>query len=525
MSNEVFFGNDAILEMKKGVDVGANSLKVTMGYGGRTVYLKKKGFVANPTKDGYSVIKEINLKDELQNAGLSIIQEGCSETLKKAGDGTTATGVLMQEIITEGLKYKQAGVNPIEFRIGMEKAAQCIYGTLNKIKKPVNKNTNLLKQVACISANNNIELGELIGSVYDKIGRYGTVYVLDGKSSETTIEQVDGFEFLGGYYSEHFINTAENTCELINPYILVCDNKVSSMKDIFPIFEKVATLQRSIVVIADDYDYNVLRDTIKNIGSNKLKCLFIKQNFSGVTKDELLLDLCAVTGATLISDKISVKFENIDLSYLGQCESVKTNKTETTIFNGVHNKKLLNLRVADAKNKIKDASNEFTKEKSEYRLAKLLGNVAICYVGGATDGERKERKDRIDDALKATKCALEEGIVIGGGAALIKCIDALSKLKYSTEDEKSGIRLVQKSIEKPLFQICKNAGVSGELMVEKVKESKITFGYNCKTKKIEDLFAAGIIDPAKVVRVIVENAVSGAVQFLIAECAIVELND
>lgn len=523
MSNEVFF--DAVLEMKKGLDIGANALKKTMGYGGRTVFLKKKGFPAQPTKDGVSIIREINLKDELQNAGLSVIQEACSETLRKAGDGTTATGVLMQELITEGLKYKQAGVNPIEFRDGMEKAAQCIYATLNKIKKQVNKNTNLLKQIACISANNNIELGELIGSVYDKIGRYGTVYVLDGKSGETTIERVDGFEFLGGYYSEHFINTVENTCELINPYILVCDSKVERMSDILPIFEKVVAAQRSIVVIADDYDYNVLRDTLKNVASSKLKCLFIKQNFSGQTKDELLLDLCAVTGATLISDKISVKFANIDLSYLGQSESVKSTSTETAIFNGVHNKKLFGLRIADAKLKIKDAANDFTKEKSEYRLAKLMGNVAICYVGGATDGERKERKDRIDDSLKSTKCAIEEGVVIGGGAALIKCIDAISKLKYKTEDEKSGIRLVQKSIEKPLFQIVSNAGKSGELMVEKVKESKPTFGYNCKTSKIEDLFLAGVIDPAKVVRVVVENAISGAVQFLTSDCTIVETND
>lgn len=525
MSNEVFFGQDAILEMKKGVDIGANALKVTMGYGGRTVFLKKRGFPAAPTKDGYSVIKEINLKDELQNSGLSIIQEGCSETLKKAGDGTTATGVLMQELITEGLKYKQSGVNPVEFRDGMEKAAQCIYATLNKIKKKVNKNTGLLKQIATISANNNIELGELIGSVYEKIGQYGTVYVLDGKSTETVIEQVNGFEFLGGFYSEHFINTAENTCELLNPYVLVCDSKVERMKDILPILEKVVAAQRSIVVISDDYDYNVLRDVLKNVHDNKIKCLFIKQNFSGQTKEELLLDLCAVTGATLISDKLSVKFENIDLSYLGQCESIKTNKTETTIFNGVHNKKSFSLRVADAKLKIKDAANEFTKEKSEYRLAKLMGNVAICYVGGATDGERKERKDRIDDALKSTKCAIEEGVVIGGGAALIKCIDAISKLKYNTEDEKSGIRLVQKAIEKPLFQIVSNSGKSGELIVEKVKESKPTFGYNCKTNKIEDLFLAGIIDPAKVVRVVVENAISGAVQFLTSECAIVETND
>ena len=526
MTNEVFFSNDAAIKMKDGIDIGAKSVAVTLGYGGRTVYSKKKGHRAENTKDGVSVITSIQkLADPLQDMGLDLIKEVSTRVAYLVGDGTSTVTVLFREMVELGLKMKQAGANPMQLKKGMEKALDAIISTVDSIKKDVGNDRKLLKQIATVSANNDKEIGDYIGGIYEKLGKTASVQVEDANSPHTSVELVKGYQIDEGFYSEYFINTDKNTCELLNPYILIIDGKLEATNHVFPILEKVIAEGRSIAIIADDYSHNVAADILKNVKGKKLQAYLIKNNFTGGTKDELLFDVCAVTGATLITPKTGKKIENIDTSFLGQCEKIVSKKTETTIYNGKLNQKEVNLRIDEVNKKIATAKNTFLKEKYEFRLAKLSGTLAIYYVGGYTQTEIKEKMDRIDDALKATRAAILGGVVSGGGTALIRCIDAISELKYDNDDEKSGIRLVQKSIEKPLFQIASNCGKSGELMVEKVKEKSGNLGYNAKTDKIEDLVKAGIVDPAKVVKTCAEVAISGAAQFLISECAIIEVEN
>lgn len=523
MSNRVYFKTEALHAMKEGIDIGVDAVCVTLGYGGRTVFISRQGFPTEATKDGVTVITSIRLKDQLQDAGLKLVQEISSNTANIVGDGTTSVCVLMREMISQGIMLKQSGVNIMELKKGMERACVSITDTISKIKKDVGNDKKMLKQIATVSANNDKAIGDLIGSMFETIGKYGTIHIEDGSQSETTIDLVNGFEFQSGFFSQYFINTPNNTCELVNPYVLMVESKIDRTSQIMPILEKVVTEGRSIVIMAEDFDHNVMADVVKNInGKVALKASLIKYTVSGDTKEELLLDLCAVTGATLITSKTGQKIENIDLSSLGECEKIVSTKNGTTVFNGKNNKQSVALRIDDAKKKIQQATNPFLKDRYEYRLAKLMGNVAICYVGGATDVERGEKKARIEDAIKATKAAIEGGVVPGGGTALLRCIDALSKLQSETESEKSGIRLIQKSIEKPFWQICHNAGGSADLFLEKVKAQKGNFGYNAKTGKIEDLFKSGIIDPAKVIKVGTENSISGAIQFLISDCAIID---
>lgn len=524
MSNQVFFGNEAATGLKKGIDTGADCVEVTLGGNGRTVVIyKNNGQHLENTKDGVTAITSLRLKDQLQDAGLKMVQEVSAKTAQISGDGTTSVIVLMREMITQGLLLKQSGVNVNELKKGMDKACKSITDTLKTIKKDVGTNKKLLIQVATTSANNDSEIGEFIGGIYDKLGVNASIIVEDGQSAKTTVELVNGFQFSGGYFSEYFVNTKHNTVELANPYILIIEGKIENMKDIAPILEKIIVEKRSVVIMAEDFSHSVLANILKNVLENKvLKAHLIKHPFTGETKDELLLDLCAVTGATLITPKTGKIIENINTSYLGQCEKVVSKKDETTIFNGKNNKGKISLRIDDIKKKIGKAKNTFMKEKYELRLAKLSGAVAIYYVGGIVNAEIGEKMARIDDSLRATKCSMEEGVLPGGGTALIRCIANISKLEWKTESEKSGINLVQKSIEKPLFQIAKNSGKSGDLIVGKVKEKTGSFGYNCKTDKIEDLFKAGVIDPVKVVRVCIENAVAGAGQFLISVIVIVD---
>lgn len=522
-TNKVLFKNDSWVEMKKGIDVGANAVAVTLGYGGRTVFISKKGFPTKATKDGVTVINAIRLADNAQDAGLKFLQDISTQTADEIGDSTTTVCVLTQEIITEGIKLKQSGVNVMQLKKGMEISNISIAETIRSLSKDIGSNKKLLKQVASVSANNDEEIGEIIGDVFDKIGQYGVLHIEDGKRHETQVELVDGFQLKGGLISHHFVNTKDNTGEIENAYILIIEGKIEKSSHIIPILEKVVAEERGIAIMAEDFDNDVLNTIFTNInGKAKLKATVIKHVFSGETKDELLEDICAITGAKVVSPKTGVRLENVDLSYLGQCDKIVSTQDETTIINGKKNKSLVYKRVADATIKIQKAKNPMLKQLHEYRLAKLTGGIAICYVGGATELEIGEKKDRIDDAVRATKCAIEEGVVIGGGAILIRCIENLSKIKCDTDDEKAGVRLIQKAIEKPLFQICENAGVNGSLFVEKVKEKKGNYGYNVKSGKIEDLFKSGIIDPAKVVRKCVENAISGAAQFLISECAIIE---
>lgn len=523
MANEIFFGNDAHNGMKQGMDIGTKAVAVTLGGAGRTVVIYKQGVHLEATKDGVTVITSMRLKNLLQDAGLKFIQDVSSKTAYEVGDSTTTVIVLMHEIITEGLKLRQAGINIVNLKSGMEKACKSIVETIKKSKKDIGNDRKLLSQVASVSSNNDKEIGDLIGGIYQKLGKNASIEVQDGQSSETTVELVNGFQFLGGYISDYFINTTNNTNELVNPYILIVDGKIDKMDSITPIMQKVVTEGRPLVIMADDFNGFVQADVLKNIQSkNGFKGCLIKHQFSGETKEELLFDLCAYTGATLITEKTGKKIENIDTSFLGQCEKITSKKLETTIYNGKNNKKEIELRISDCKQKIKTASNGFLKEKFESRLSKLSGAVAMYYVGGNSKVEVGEKMARIDDSIKATRCAIEEGVVPGGGSMLLKCIPEIEKLKSENEDEKSGIKLIKKSIEKPFWQICENAGKNGSLFVEKVKEKGGNYGYNCKTDKIEDLVKAGIVDPAKVVRVCVENAVSAAIQFLISECAITD---
>lgn len=522
MSNKVLFKTDAAQGMKQGIDIGVNAVMVTLGYGGRTVFIRKNNFSTEATKDGVTVINSIRLKDPVADAGLKFVQDISEKTAQVVGDGTTSVCVLLREIINRGLIAKGVGVDMIEMKKGMERAKDEIVAHLNLIKKDVDHNDSILKQIATVSSNNDEELGGLIGEMFDTIGKYGTVHVEDSQQTETTIELVNGFQFQSGFLSPYFINTSKNTCEIDNPYILIVEDKITDINHLLPILEKAVTEKRSVVVMADDFEHSVMANVLKNVSKGNLKASLIKFMTSGTAKEELLFDLCAVTGATLVTEKTGVKLEKIDLTWLGECEKIVSDDKETTVFNPHNNKPLVKLRVADAKQKIADAKNPFMKEKQEYRLAKLGGNVAICYVGGSTDVEIGEKKHRIDDAIRATKAAIEGGVVPGGGTALLRCIFAVNKLKWKTESEKVGIKLIQESIEKPFWQICDNAGKNGSLYVEKVKSKTGNFGYNAKTDNIEDLFKAGIIDPAKVVQVAVENAVSGAIQFLMSECLIVD---
>ena len=522
MSNEIFFGLEAMNKMKEGIDVGGNAVKVTLGAFGRTVFIYNKDTQhLEATKDGVTVITSMRLKNQVQDAGLKQIQEVANKTAHEVGDATTSASVLFQEIVSQGIKLKQSGINPTDLRRGMEKASKSITETICRFKKDIGNNKKILRQVASVSANGDSEIGDLIGGIYEKLGKHAAIEVIDGQSPETTVELVNGFQFLGGYLSEYFINTPNNTSELINPYILIIDGKVEDLQKINPILEKVIQENRSLVILADDFAPNVSASVLRNVKEAKRKWGLIKHQFSGTTKDELLLDLCAYTGATLITEKTGKKIENIDTSFLGECEQIISKKEETTIYNGKSNKKEVALRIEDANQKIKTATNSFVKEKYELRLAKLSGSVAMYYVGGNSKVEVSEKMARIDDSIRATRCAVTDGVVVGGGAMLLKCIADIEKLKWDNEDEKSGIKLIQKSIEKPFWQICDNAGKNGSLLAEKVKEKGGNYGYNCKTDKIEDMFKAGIIDPAKVVTKCAENAISAAIQFLISECVIV----
>lgn len=525
MSNEIFFGLEAMNKMKEGIDVGVNAAKVTLGAFGKTAFIYKKDVGhLEATKDGVSVITAIRLKDQTQDAGLKLVQQLASKTVHEVGDGTTSVSVLFQEIISEGIKLKQSGINPMSLKSGIEKAGKSIKETIERFKKHIGKDKKMLLQVATVSANGDSEIGGFISSIYEKFGKHAAIEVIDAQQPETSVELVNGFQFLGGYLSEYFVNTISNTTELINPYVLIVDGKIDDLNKINPILEKVIQENRSLVILADDFAPNVSSSVLRNVVERKRKWHLIKHQFSGTTKDELLLDLCAYTGATLITEKTGKKIENIDTSFLGECEKITSKKDESTIYNGKSNKKEVELRITDAKQKIKTATNTFVKEKYELRLAKLSGAVAMYYVGGNSMVEVSEKMARIDDSIKATRCAVTDGVVVGGGAMLLKCIADIEKLKWDNEDEKSGIKLIQKSIEKPFWQICDNAGKNGSLLAEKVKEKGGNYGYNCKTNKIEDMFKAGIIDPAKVVIKISENAISAAVQFLISECIIVDSN-
>jgi chaperonin GroEL len=527
MSKKILFNKEARLGVQRGIDIVANAIRVTMGAGGRVVIISDGNNPTRTTKDGITVANHIDLKDEIENAGAKMAKEISSKVSDIAGDGTSGVVILFQELVKHGLSLIESGASPQKVKFGMELAVKSILLSLDEMAIPVGEGTEVLKQVAAVSANNDKEIGDIVGEVFSKLGKYGIIAIEDSKGQDTWIDRINGFQFDCGWFNEYYINDfAKNICELENPYMLIVEGKITKFGEVKNIIEQAVRVQRPIVIIAEDFDYAMTRDFLHNIHQLKVvKGCCIKYNYTGETKQELMQDLCAMTGATLISENTGKKMENIQIADLGECEKIVCTKTETTLVSGKQNQELVNSRIEDARNKIENAKHPLLKQLYERRMAKLSGGIAICYVGGSTEVERSEKKDRVDDSVRATKAAIEEGIVVGGGTALLRCIDNLTAINLHDEDVIKGVRLVKKCIEKPAFQIAENAfGTEAYLKLEKVKEAKGNIGFNAKTGNIEDLVSSGIIDPKKVVRVCIENAVSAAAQVLISEALIVNDN-
>ena len=519
---QILFDRQALEKVKEGIDGVANAVKVTLGYGGRTVIISEPGLPSKTTKDGTSVANKISFRDEVKDAGAKIAKEISAKTGTDVGDGTTTVCVLLQAMIEEGMKYVSES-NPVELKAGMMKAADFVVSELDKMKKPAEGDTELLRQVATVSANNDPEIGKIVGDIFEQLGSYGVVAIEDSPNEETHIDKMNGFQFGSGWASHYFIsNIDKNTSELQNPYVLIVEGKVDKVSDIMKITNLVAVQKRAIIVIAEDFDANVIGTFLQNNQHGVLKSCCVKYNLSGNTKDDLMNDLCAITGATLVTEKLGHKLHSIDVSYLGECEKSIVSRTEATILKGKSNEKLLQSRIEDAKLKVAEAKHPAIKELMLRRLAKLQGGIAICYVGGMTELERDEKRDRIEDSIKATKAALEEGVLPGGGASLMKCAEKMKNLMGRTQHEDAGIHIVRNALDAPATMIVVNTiGGQGKNISHEIKNSATEIGFNAKTAVVEDLFSAGIIDPAKVVRLCVQNAVSGAIQFLNSSVVIV----
>lgn len=507
--------------MKKGVDTLANAVKVTLGPKGRNVVLEKKFGPATITKDGVSVAKEIELDDPIENMGAQMVKEVASKTADIAGDGTTTATVLAQSIITEGLKNVAAGANPMDIKKGIDKAVAAVISSIREQSQAVGSNNRMITQVATISANNDESIGQLIARAFDKVGKEGVITVEEARGTDTTVEIVEGMQFDRGYISPYFVTNSEKMqAELENPYILLYDKKLSVMKDLIPVLEKTAQTGRPLLIIAEDLEGEALATLVVNKLRGTLKVAAVKAPGFGDRRKEMMQDIAVLTSGTVISEEQGYKLENTDLSYLGSAASVTIDKDNTTIVGGKGNKEALNARIAQIRAQLQHTTSEYDKEKLQERLAKLSGGVAVLYVGAATEVEMKEKKDRVDDALHATRAAIEEGIVPGGGVALIRSQQALGELKGSNEDEQTGISIVKRAVEEPLRQIVKNCGLEGSIIVQKVREGKGDYGFNAREEVYENLLDAGVIDPAKVTRIAVENAASIAGLLLTTECVI-----
>lgn len=520
MHNDVFFGQKARAAMKDGMDVVADAVKVTLGAGGRVVFIDKDGAPAYATKDGVTVAGSITLKDPAQSAGAKFIREISQKTALDVGDGTTTVCVLLQEMVGNGLRYVEANVNPVLLKKGMEYALGKVVEYIDSVKMDVGNDTSMLRTIATISANNDPEIGKLVGDTFEKIGQYGIIAIEEGYGEETKIEVVSGIKFPCGWASSHFVNSSGNICELNDVSVLLMDNKVENFAHIKSVLEYCASEGKSLVIVADDFSPNVMATLLKN--ANVVPSCCIKWDFSGETKDELMMDLSAMTGATLVSDKKGIPLDKINPLHLGNIKKAKIEKKETSFIDCKANEELLGQRKQDAKEKVEQTDNIFLKQKYEQRLAKLNGSIAICKVGGVTEVERKERTDRVDDAVRATKAAMEGGVVAGGGTALLRA----SQVDVSglTGAELMGAELVLKSIKKPFLQICTNAGEeSCELLAGKVLDNKdVWYGYNVLEGNIQDLMMGHVLDPANVVKACVGNAVSAAGVFLISQCLITD---
>jgi chaperonin GroEL len=523
MAKQLFFDIEARNKMKKGVDTLANAVKVTLGPKGRNVVLEKKFGAPAITKDGVTVAKEIELEDPIENMGAQMVKEVASKTADIAGDGTTTATVLAQAIISEGLKNVAAGANPMDLKRGIDKAVEKVVASLNAQSQTIGNDKNKIEQVASISANNDNNIGKLIAQAFSKVGKEGVITVEEAKGTDTTVEIVEGMQFDRGYISPYFVTNSEKMeAELQNPYILIYDKKISAMKDILHILEKVAQSTRPLLIIAEDLEGEALATLVVNKLRGTIKVAAVKAPGFGDRRKEMLQDIAILTKGIVISEEQGYKLEAADLSYLGSASSVTIDKDNTTVVGGKGKKEDITARVNQIKAQIETTTSDYDKEKLQERLAKLAGGVAVLYIGAATEIEMKEKKDRVDDALHATRAAVEEGIVPGGGIAYIRAIESLDKLKGANEDEQTGIAIVKRAIEEPLRQIVINSGIEGSIVVQKVKEGKGDYGFNARTEVYENLLKAGVIDPTKVTRIALENAASIAGMLLTTECVIAD---
>ena len=523
MAKEILFNIEARDQLKKGVDALANAVKVTLGPKGRNVIIEKKFGAPHITKDGVTVAKEIELTDAYQNTGAQLVKEVASKTGDDAGDGTTTATVLAQAIIAEGLKNVTAGASPMDIKRGIDKAVAKVVDSIKHQAEKVGDNYDKIEQGATVSANNDPVIGKLIADAMRKVSKDGVITIEEAKGTDTTIGVVEGMQFDRGYLSAYFVtNTEKMECEMEKPYILIYDKKISNLKDFLPILEPAVQSGRPLLVIAEDVDSEALTTLVVNRLRSQLKICAVKAPGFGDRRKEMLEDIAVLTGGVVISEEKGLKLEQATIEMLGTADKVTVSKDNTTIVNGAGAKENIKERCDQIKAQIAATKSDYDREKLQERLAKLSGGVAVLYVGAASEVEMKEKKDRVDDALRATRAAIEEGIVAGGGVAYIRAIESLDGLKGENDDETTGIAIIKRAIEEPLRQIVANAGKEGAVVVQKVSEGKGDFGYNARTDVYENMHAAGVVDPAKVTRVALENAASIAGMFLTTECVIVE---
>lgn len=523
MAKEILFNIEARDQLKKGVDALANAVKVTLGPKGRNVIIEKKFGAPHITKDGVTVAKEVELADAYQNTGAQLVKEVASKTGDDAGDGTTTATVLAQAIVAEGLKNVTAGASPMDIKRGIDKAVAKVVDSIRNQAEKVGDNYDKIEQVATVSANNDPVIGKLIADAMRKVSKDGVITIEEAKGTDTTIGVVEGMQFDRGYLSAYFVtNTEKMECEMEKPYILIYDKKISNLKDFLPILEPAVQSGRPLLVIAEDVDSEALTTLVVNRLRSQLKICAVKAPGFGDRRKEMLEDIAVLTGGVVISEEKGLKLEQATIEMLGTADKVTVSKDNTTIVNGAGVKENIKERCDQIKAQISATKSDYDREKLQERLAKLSGGVAVLYVGAASEVEMKEKKDRVDDALRATRAAIEEGIVAGGGVAYIRAIESLEGLKGDNDDETTGIAIIKRAIEEPLRQIVANAGKEGAVVVQKVSEGKGDFGYNARTDVYENMHAAGVVDPAKVTRVALENAASIAGMFLTTECVIVE---
>src|SRR6187401_1756866 len=523
MAKNISFETEASNKIKAGVDKLANAVKVTLGPKGRNVVIDKKFGAPTITKDGVTVAKEVELKDPIENMGAQLVKEVASKTADMAGDGTTTATVLAQAIVTAGLKNVAAGANPMDLKRGIDKAVTKVVESLQKQSQKVGDDNKKIEQVATISANNDAEIGKLIADAMNKVKKEGVITVEEAKGTDTEVKIVEGMQFDRGYISPYFVTNADKMETVLeNPHVLIYDKKISNMKELLPLLEKQVQTGNPLLIISEEVDGEALATLVVNKIRGSLKVAAVKAPGFGDRRKAMLEDIAILTNGTLISEERGFKLENADISYLGKAAKVTIDKDNTTIVGGAGKKADITARVNQIKAQIETTTSDYDKEKLQERLAKLAGGVAVLYVGAATEIEMKEKKDRVDDALHATRAAVEEGIVPGGGVAYIRAIACLDKLKGSNEDEVTGIAIVKRALEEPLRQIVINSGIEGSIVVQKVKEGKADYGFNARTEVYENLFKAGVIDPTKVTRIALENAASIAGMLLTTECVIAD---